>query len=336
MTQPLSRRAFLQTSSALASVAALSAGSGAGTAAGSSAGPATARPPAARGSFRGTLCLFSKPVPQLNWQELAQAAKEAGFGGIDLTVRGGGHVRPERAREDLPSAVQAIRDAGLEVPMITSELLSADDPTAETILGTAGKLSIPFLKPGYYHYKFVNVLAELEEAGQRFRGLVELAGKHGVQVGYHNHDGYIGAPTWDMARIIEPLDPRWCGYYYDLSQATSEGGVGGWKIAAHLVIPRLKMIAAKDFLWKEVTTHKWEARNCPLGQGMSRWSEFLEILAQSDFHGPITVHEEHQIPGVSDEQGIALSRSNVPAVMASAKRDLDYLKSLLSQAYRAA
>lgn len=321
MNNSVSRREFLQASSVLAGAVALPVGF------------ATAAPAAARGPFRGTLCLFSKPVPQLNWQELAQAAKRAGFGGIDLTVRSGGHVAPERAPADLPQAVAAIRDAGLQVPMITTELLTADDPTAEPILSAAGKLSIPFLKPGYYHYKFVNVLKELEEAGERFRGLVELAGKHGVQVGYHNHDGYIGAPTWDMARVIEPLDPHSCGYYYDLSQATTEGGVGGWKIAAHLVMPRLKMIAAKDFVWKEVSPHRWQAQNCPLGEGMSHWKEFLQTLAQSDFHGPITVHEEYSIPGVSDDQGIALTRATVPEVMAAAKKDLDYLKSLLHEAY---
>lgn len=321
MSQPLSRREFLQESSALAGAVALPYSF------------TTDAPAGARGPFRGTLCFFSKPVPQLSWQEVAQSAKRAGFGGVDLTVRRGGHVAPERAASDLPQAVAAIRDAGLEVPMITTELLTADDPTAEPILNAAGKLSIPFLKPGYYHYKFVNVLNELEEVGKQFRGLVELAGRHGIQVGYHNHDGYIGAPTWDMARVIEPLDPRSCGYYFDLSQATTEGGVGGWKIAANLVMPRLKMLAAKDYIWKEVGPHQWEAENCLLGQGMSHWKEFLQTLAQSTFHGPITLHEEYSIPGVSDDQGIALSRAKAPEVMAAAKRDLDYLKSLLHEAY---
>ncbi len=328
MTETFSRRTFLQASSAFVSAVALPA----------KVAPPAAQPAraAAKGPFRGTLCLFSKPVPQLNWQELAAHAKEAGFGGIDLTVRKGGHVLPERAATDLPQSVAAIRAAGLEVPMITTELLSADTAYAESILSTAGKLSIPFLKPGYYHYKFINVLKELEEAGRQFRSLVELAGEHGIQVGYHNHDGYIGAPTWDMARVIEPLDPHRCGYYFDLSQATTEGGVGGWKIAASLVMPRLKMIAVKDFVWREVSPHRWEAENCPLGQGMSHWKEFLETLAQSDFHGPITVHEEYSIPGVSDSQGIALSRDQIPEVMAAAKKDLDYLKSLLRQAYEEA
>ncbi len=321
MSEYLSRRDFLQATPVVAGALALSA---------KVSGDA---PPAKDGSFRGTLCFFSKPVPQLSWPELAESAKRAGFAGIDLTVRAGGHVLPERVTADLPQAVAAVRSAGLEVPMITTELLAADDRAAEPILEAASKLSIPFLKPGYYHYRFINVLAELEEAGRRFRGLVELAGKYRVQVGYHNHDGYIGAPTWDMARVIEPLDPRHCGYYFDLSQATTEGGVGGWKIAANLVMPRLKMIAAKDFVWKQVGTHRWEAENCPLGQGMSHWKEFVQTLAQSDFHGPITIHEEYSIPGVSDNQGIALSREMAPKVMAAARTDLDYLKSLIREAY---
>jgi L-ribulose-5-phosphate 3-epimerase len=326
MDKQVSRREFLRmsTASAIAGAAAVSTAS------------VPAMPGPARGSFRGTLCFFSKPVPQLSWRELAQSARRAGFDGIDLTVRKGGHVLPERATTDLPDAVDAIRDAGLQVPMISTELHSADDPTAEPILSTGSKLSIPYLKPGYYYYRFVNVLKELEEAGQKFRGLVELAGKHGVQVGYHNHDGYIGAPIWDMAKVIEPLDPRWCGYYFDLSQATTEGGVGGWRIAANLVMPRIKMIAAKDFVWKKVGPHQWRAENCPMGQGMSHWKAFLQTLAQSNFHGPITLHEEYTIPGVADQQGVALSRAKVPEVMAAAKENLDYLKSLLREAYEPA
>ena len=70
---------------------------------------AAAAPPTARGPFRGTLCLFSKPVPQLNWKELAESTKRAGFDGIDLTVRPEGHVLPERAA----GPARAGRDEGL-------------------------------------------------------------------------------------------------------------------------------------------------------------------------------------------------------------------------------
>lgn len=323
MRKLLSRRKLLQVSSAaaLGSSVPLSTGSQGASPAG--------------GSYRGVICLFSKPVPQLNWPALAQSAKRAGFGGIDLTVRAGGHVLPERVTEDLPKAVAAIREGGLEVPMITAGLVSADDPTAEPVLSTAGKLSIPFMKPGYYRYKFVDVRKELEEASEKFRGLVKLAQKHGVQVGYHNHSAYIGAPVWDMARVMDTLDPKWAGYYFDLQHATSEGGVAGWRISANLVMPRLKMIAVKDFYWQKTETGGWRETDCPLGQGMCRYKEFLKMVAQAGFHGPISLHLEYQVPGVSDGQGIALSRDKVEDVMAGAKGNLDSLKALLREAYGA-
>lgn len=323
MNKNVSRREFLQVSSASAITGAVAL----------AAGNAGAAPAPARGPFRGTLCLFSKPVPQLNWRELAQSTKRAGFGGIDLTVRRAGHVLPERVAVDLPKAVAAIRGEGLEVPMITTELLEADDPTAEPIMSTASKLSIPYVKPGYYRYKFINVVKELEEAGQKFRGLVALAGKHGMQVGYHNHRGYIGAPVWDMARVIDPLDPRSSGFYFDLGHATAEGGVSCWKISANLVMPRLKMVAAKDFVWKKTGPHEWKNETCAMGQGMCHWREFMHTLAQSNFHGPISYQHEYTIPGVSNRQGIALSREKVPEVMAAIKQNLDYLKSVMREAY---
>jgi L-ribulose-5-phosphate 3-epimerase len=287
----------------------------------------------ASGGFRGTLCLFSKPVPQLKWQELAQHAKAAGFGGIDLTVRRDGHVMPSRAAEDLPKAVAAIRAEGLEVPMITTELLTDSDPTAAPIIRTAAELHIPFLKPGYYHYQFVDVRKELAAAGEQFRSLVGLGAKHGVQVGFHNHAGYIGCQLWDIASVMDTLDPKYAGYYYDLDNAAMEGGVEGWRIAANLVMPRLKMMGVKDFSWRKTEEKGWQATNCPLGEGMCKYPELLKMVAATGFHGPVSLHMEYEIAGVSNNQGIALSRETDDQVMVAAQRDLETLKSLLRTAY---
>ena len=325
MKGKISRRVFLQASSAVTLV-------------GARAHPSVSAGgfPAVPGPFRGTVCLFSKPVPQLSWRELARSAKDAGFGGIDLTVRTGGHVMPQRAAEDLPKAVEAIRAEGLEVPMLTTELLSGDDPTAAPILSTAAKLSIAFIKPGYYHYKFVDVRKERDEAGERFRGLANVAEKYGVQIGFHNHAGYIGAQIWDIAPVIDTLDPKVVGYYYDIENATAEGGAQGWRINENLVMPRMKMMAVKDLYWKKTEAKGWQETVCPLGEGMCNFKVFLRTAAQGGFHGPISLHIEYQIPGVSDNQGIALSRENDEAVMAAARRDLETLKPLLREAYEGA
>ena len=321
MKESLSRRRFLQVSSVAACAAGmlpLSVRS-------------AARPP--RGPYRGTYSFFSKVVPQMNWQDLAKSARAAGFGGIDPTVRRNGHVMPQRAAEDLPRAVAVIRAEGLGVPMITTELTSAQDPTAVPIISTASNLEIPYMKPGYYRYKFIDVRKELEEASNQFRGVVELAEKYRMQVGFHNDDSFVGSQTWDISRVMDTLDPQWAGYYYDLEDATIIGGGEGWRIAACLAMPRLKMVGAKDFYWQKTETKGWLATGCPIGQGMCNYKKFLPMLAKADFHGPISLHMEYSIPGVSDDEGIALSREKDDEVMAAAKQNLDTLKALVREAY---
>src|SRR5580658_9527426 len=73
------------------------------------------------------LCMFSKHFPELSYDDLGKTCRDLGFAGIDLTVRAKGHVLPERVAEDLPRAVDALRKAGLEVPMITTDLTSASN-----------------------------------------------------------------------------------------------------------------------------------------------------------------------------------------------------------------
>ncbi|PYV22685.1 MAG: sugar phosphate isomerase/epimerase [Acidobacteria bacterium] len=279
-----------------------------------------------RGPYKGKLCFFSKPLPEMDWRRLAQAAKRVGFDGVDLTVRPGGHVIPERAAEDLSRAVDMIRREGLDVPMITTALTSATDPTARPILSTAAKLSIGLYKPGYYQYKLVDVRRELEQAGAEFRGLVALSERYGIQVGYHNHEEYIGAPVWDMASVIGPLDPKWAGFYFDPRHAVAEGGVGGWKIATNIVLPRLKMVAVKDFRW-EKTARGWEDKNCPLGEGMVDWKYFFGKLASSGFHGPISLHLEYEVPG-------STTAEQEENKLAAVQRDLDFLKARVREAYQ--
>lgn len=308
----ISRRNFLARTSAVAAAVAMNP-----------IGPVAEVP----GGYKGKLCFFSKPLAEMEWGQLAKNLKRLGFDGVDLTVRKEqGHVMPERVTEDLPKSVAAFRDAGVDIPMITTSLTSADDPTARPILATAAKLGIPFFKAGYYQYKLVDVERELADAGKQFRGLAELAQECGIQVGYHNHEDYIGAPVWDIARVIEPLDPKWAGYYFDPRHAVAEGGVGGWKIATNLVSRRLKMVAVKDFYWEKTARKGWQDVNCPLGQGMVDWRYFFKAMARAGFQGPISLHLEYDIPG-------ATTAAKEENTLAAAARDLEFLRARVREAY---
>ena len=241
---------------------------------------------------RFTFCFFSKHLPELKYAELAGWLHEAGFDGADLTVRAGGHVLPERAAEDLPRAVDAIRARGLDVPMITTELTSAADPAARPILSTAARLKIPFFKLGYWRYG-TDPLADLQKAASDVRGLVELAREYGITAGFHNHPRNVGLAGWDGHQVIEPLDPKWIGYYYDSNNATEEGAVMGWEVTLRLALPRLKMAAFKDFYWSKVNG-KWTSVACPLGEGMVNWSRLFPLIAGARFTGPISIHQEYK------------------------------------------
>jgi len=253
--------------------------------------------------------LFSKPIQGHSWKRLAQGAKQAGFTGIDLTTRPGGHVLPERVTEDLPRAVAEIRDEGLTVPMISTELLAASDAAAAPTLTAAARAGITLIKPGYYRYQFADVRAELRQAVEKFRDLVGLAQKHNVQIGYHNHAGYVGASLWEVAEMLDGLDTRTAGYYFDVCHATAEGGEAGWKIGWNLASRRLKMVAIKDFVWENR-----RERFCPLGEGMVDWKKYLGDLRRSGFAGPISLHLEYVKVGDYDN------------ALAAAQRDLAFLK----------
>ena len=282
-------------------------------------------PSRATSGFQGRYCFFSKHLPMLAGAALADAVKRIGFDAIDLTVRPEGHIEPGRAREDLPRAVEAIRGRGIDVPMITTTLLSADDPTARPILEAAAKSGVRFFKPGYYRYALSDVRAEIAATGRALAGLTQLGASLGIELGFHNHEGYIGASLWDVAPEMDKLPPKSAGYYFDVRHAVVEGGSIGWKAAMRLVAPRLKMVAVKDFFW-EKTNRGWRIHDCPLGEGMVDWKWYATALAEARFSGPLSMHLEYEIPGSTVDEQRART-------LEAAERDLRLIRQQLNDAY---
>lgn len=265
-----------------------------------------------------TICLFSKHLPKIHYSDLGGVMKDLGFTGCDLTVRPGGHVEPALAAADLYRAIESIRAAGVEVPMITTGLVTAADPTARPVIAIAGRMKVPYFKMGYWRYRPAdNIEARVAEVRRDVTGLVGLGRAYGMTAGFHNHSGdYVGEAVWDTRAIISDLDPNWIGYYFDPCHATAEGGEAGWNIAMRMALPRIKMVALKDFYWAK-TGGKWTMQMCPIGEGMVKWAEVFSLLASSRFTGPISLHLEYE-----------------PAnEMAAISRDLAFVKKQVESAY---
>lgn len=263
------------------------------------------------------LCIFSKHLASLNYDQLGKTAKQMGFDGVDLAVRPGGHVLPEKVTADLPRALEAIRGHGVSVPMITTGLLKASEPAARPTLETAARLKVDYFKTGYWRYKH-DAEGLLRLVRKETHGLVALAAGLGIQLGFHNHSGdYVGSAVWDTRQILDGSDPRWAGFYFDPCHATIEGGLHGWKLSTEIVLPRLKMVAIKDFVWTR-EGGKWKVEWTPLGQGMVNWEAVFGMLAKAGFRGPVSLHLEYQ---AKDE-------------LAAMAKDLEYLRGVVALAYR--
>ncbi len=274
------------------------------------------RDPARAAGFTPQLLIFSKHLPDLNYEELGKTAKELGFDGVDLTVRPKGHVLPERVAEDLPRAVETLRKHGLSVPMITTEITSATDPAAIPTLRTAAALGIPFFKPGYWRYTAGPVESRVKEVAADVRRLAMLAGEHRITISCTTTPAPTSAKlVWDTWEMIHDLDPRWTGFYYDPGHAAIEGGLGGHVISLRLALPRLKMIAVKDFIWRK-EAGGWKSAWCPMGEGAVDWKAALGALKQANYSGPISVHAEYQTKDM----------------VAAMRKDLAFLRSAMESA----
>ena len=265
------------------------------------------------------VCVFSKHLQFLGYEDLAKTCKDLGLDGVDLTVRAGGHVLPENVTTDLPRAVEAIRGEGLDVPMITTRPQNASDPDARPILENASKLGIRYFRIGGHKYADdAGPLEQLPRVTDELRGLSELAAEFNMVAGYHNHSGYdnVGAALWDLHAIFRSVGSDHLGSNFDVGHAKVEGGYGAWEINARLLAPWVKMMAVKDFVWKDGKP-SW----APLGTGHVDTVAFLKIFREAGFAGPISLHFEYRSPS----NGALLEEiRNAAATLRKALREAGY------------
>ena len=224
------------------------------------------------------IAIFSKHLQFLQGDALAACAAEIGFDGIDITVRKGGHIAPEHARQDLPKLVEMIRKQGLEVPMITTDIVDSETPFAVDVIETMAELGIRRYRWGGFKYHGNASIAEqLDRLKPRVAKLAALNSKHKVAAMYHTHSGVnlVGASIWDLHILLDGLDPAAVGVNYDIGHATIEGGAGGWIHSFRITGPHLLGVAVKDFIWAKDANGKWRTEWTPLGQGMAPLSQLF-------------------------------------------------------------
>jgi L-ribulose-5-phosphate 3-epimerase len=284
------------------------------------AAPAAAAPT----DLSSRICLFTDHLAGFSYEEVARMLKELSVTGPDLTLRRGGLVAPERVAEELPKAHAALAEKGLSIPLITTTIASVSDPNALSVLETAAKLNIRHYKLGYTRYDDLSRWQEtIAETRAKLQELAKVNRRLGIMGGLHNHSGdSAGCCVWDNLEILKGVDEAAFGFYFDPAHATIEGGKLGWNLSFRRAMPKILMVAIKDFVW-EKSDKGWRTRWVPLGEGMVNWDAAIPLLKTAKFSGPVSLHIEYDPGGKSKTE-------RYDKALEAAARDLRFLRGRLS------
>ena len=272
---------------------------------------------AADSPSKNSICVFTKPFNSLTFDELADRIAELGFDGIEAPIRKGGHIEPEAVSDELPKLVEALRKRNLEITVMTSDINDPNDPLTEKVLKTASKLGIRRYRMKYFKYDFDQpILKQINKWRPQIEDLAALNRDLKVTALYQNHAGrnYLGAPLWDLSKLLQGISVDEIGVAYDIRHATAEGGMS-WPVTYHMIRPHIDTVYVKDFVWNDGV----RPVNVPLGEGRID-DDFFKLLRKSGFNGPISLHEEyldHRKPEL------------VPDHLSAIKRDFAVLKKML-------
>ena len=291
-------------------------------------GPVAARGEAVRtrGPEEWMIAVFSKHLHWLPLADVGPVIAESGFHAVDLTVRPGGHVLPERVEDDLPRVTEMLRRSALGVPMITTAITDARDPLTRRVLETAKKLGVSHYRMGYWTYPSgISPLQALREMKPRVEELAALNRELGIRGGYQNHVGTrVGGSVWDLGVLLEGMKPDGLGVQYDIRHAVAEGGES-WPVALRMIAPHIDTIAVKDFHWARRADGRWEPRSVPIGEGMVNFPAYLRQLRTQGALPPMTVHFEYPPLEMAGGGSAARRRETIDGM----KRDRTRLTELL-------
>jgi sugar phosphate isomerase/epimerase len=235
------------------------------------------------------IVVFSKVYQtlSLNFDDAAAVTVEAGLDGVDPPLRPGGEILPERATEDLPRYVEAMRKRNLQLPLLTTAIVSTSSPHTEDILRTAKKLGVQNYRVG-----FVDREGDAKKQVKEFKAqLKELAAMNkaigiGALVQNHSpagHGNYLGGDLNDMREIVSDFDPAQVGVAFDIGHAIIVHKEE-WRARFEALKSHIKVAYVKDA--------KMAGRWVPFGEGDVGHLGYFKLLKQMGYHAPISMHIE--------------------------------------------
>jgi sugar phosphate isomerase/epimerase len=251
-------------------------------------------------------CAFTKFLTAFDYEQLASEIAVAGFDGIEVTARKkDSYIHPESAADELPKLCEVLRQHGLEITILTTDIVRADEPHAEPMLRAAQQLGIKQYRLGFYTYDLSRpILPQLMNLPPIVADVVAMNREIGIAALYQNHCAAhnVGATFWDLHSLIKQYPTSEIGCVFDIRHAVVEGGES-WPVYFNLIQPHISALSTKDFRW-----NGRRSQHVPLGNGQVD-PKFYRMVRASDFSGPISVHVEY-LPQADAAANLAALKSD--------------------------
>lgn len=273
--------------------------------------------------------LFTDNLADLSIREACRAAKSAGFDGLDLTLRPGGHVLPENAGQGLQAAHEIADEEKVEIALVSTAINGIDSPHAEAIIEAAHH-RIPRFKLGYWQYEpFGTLVMQLDAARRKLEGIVRLCARYGIRPCVHIHSGPILSNGPLLYLLLKDFSPTEVGAYVDPMHMSAEGARSGWEMALDLVAPWIALVGVKNYLLQPVGRdahgqQRFATEYVPLADGVAPLPQFFARLRQLNYDGVVSFHSEYK------KRTSLRPPLTTPQLLAQSASDLAYVKGLLS------
>ncbi len=269
-----------------------------------------------------TIVLFTKLFKGKDIGEVADAATSLGFDGIDLLVRHGFQVEPEQPGR-IRAAVGRLQEAGLSVPMATTDLTDPDQLDTERLFDALAESGIGTVRLGYWTYDpSTGYAAILDMARRHLDRLTTYAQAADIRLTIQLHGGTIHGSGAQTLALLQGYAPGVLGAYPDPGNQVVQDGREDWRYTFEVLKPWLAVVGIKNGGWfpsslAETGQRTWHSDWLGLDEGMVPWDDIVAHLKSTSFDGIYTLHSHYDIP--------------YPQVIDKTRLDVNYVRRLLAR-----
>lgn len=248
------------------------------------------------------LSVFTKVFGALAPAEVARALAATGVEAANLLARTGGTADPEVPGE-VSRAVAALRAGGVDVPMVTTDIVR-DDDASRRLLAEIADTGVSRSRLGFFTYDAgLGYDVTLALARQELERLASYAASLRIELVLQLHQHSLHASAALARRLVDGIDDKSLRLALDPANQAVEGSEDV-RVSLDLIGARGSFVGVKDVTW-ERSAGGFEARWTPLGEGVVAWRDVAHELIRRGFDDFFDLHVFHASAADAATRGAA-------------------------------